>query len=78
MIFLILFIIGWLICSFICYGLMFGRFQNKFKIIAKENYKRDMFLMIVTSLFGYISLLSCIIFQLANDGKINEYGFKIK
>jgi len=76
---LTLFIILWLICGFISYGLQFAYFQRRWPTLAKKYYKKDMIEELCLDIpLGAIALLGTIIFQLIETGTVGKYGFKIK
>lgn len=50
------FLLFWIVCGVVTYGLTFGYYQREFSALAKEDYWRDLIFSTVFSLFGPISL----------------------
>lgn len=59
----ILIILGYLTCSVVSFGIVFGHFQNNpnWKSIAEEGYRSDMGLALYVALFGPIGLIVSIL-----------------
>jgi len=53
----IIFIIFWVICGVIHYGVVFAYLQKEYPFIAENNLKADRRFALVTSLFGPIALI---------------------
>ncbi len=51
-----IFVILWIICGIIHYGLWFAHFQRSYPNIAKNRYKTDMMIGAITTLLGPIAL----------------------
>jgi hypothetical protein len=70
-------VIGYLICAFLCYGMLFSDMQNRFLSIAKQSYREDMgsciFFGLVFALAGPIGV--AIAYLITGFAK---YGFKVK
>ena len=66
-------ILGWLLCSFLAYGIMFAYFQREFPTLAEEGYRHDMGTsLLIARVFGPLALL--VYFCLSG---FCEHGFKI-
>ena len=66
------FIVLWIMCGILHYGLWFAHFQRKYHTEANERYNSDMFLGISTAFLGPIALFSTLL------GGLYKYGFKLK
>ena len=69
---LIIFILGWVICSVFSYGFLFAYVQGRFARIAKEDYTKDMIAALTVSLFGPFALFSVAV------TRCWEYGLKFR
>mgnify|MGYP007065736812 CR=1 FL=1 len=61
-------IILWLGCSALSYGLLFAFFQGEFKLIAKEEYWKDVRFCLLSSLGGPLTLIVTLIVSRARHG----------
>ncbi len=69
---MIIFIIIWLICGILAFGLDFAYWQRAYPTLAKLNYKRDLFHAFIAFLFGPIGLLTQALFL----PLISFYGYQ--
>ena len=67
-----IFIILWIMCGTLHYGLWFAHFQRKYPGRAKEAYNFDMILGILTAFLGPIALFSTLL------SGFYKHGFKLK
>ena len=68
-----LYILGYLVCYILSYGLTFAYFQREFPVIAKDKVKADVFFSLIFSTLGPISLILSIIL-----GGFFKHGIKYK
>ena len=70
-------VIGYLVCAFICYGMLFSYAQKRFPSIAKEWHRRDLCNSLLCGLmfgsFGPIGV--AIVFLITGFA---QHGFKVK
>lgn len=74
---MIWFVVGYILCAFLSYGMLFAHAQGEFPSIAKQQYENDMGASIlfglVSGMLGPIGIL--ISFLLTGFAK---HGFKVK
>lgn len=56
----------WIVCSIVCFVILFNYYQTKFPILANEDYYKDIIFCFIMSLFGPVTLVGFIIFRLIN------------
>ena len=67
-----IFIILWVMCGILHYGLWFAYFQGRYTTVAKEKYRLDMILGITTGLLGPIALFATLLCG------FYRYGFRLR
>jgi len=70
---MVLFILGWLLCGILNYGLMFAYWQREFPSLAEDAYEEDRMHSLVSSLAGPCALIACLYHT-----EFGKHGFKFK
>lgn len=74
---MIFLLIGYLICSFLCYGMLFATAQGMFPRIAREKYQEDLGLSLLMGLtvgmLGPVGVLAVLLIT-----GFAKHGFKVK
>lgn len=66
-----IYIVGWIVCGVLTYGITFAYFQKKYPIIARESYREDMGIAVFYGLLGPIGL-----FVILVSSGFAKYGLK--
>ena len=70
-------LIGYLICSFLCYGMLFASAQRMFPQIAKDSYREDLGLSLLMGLtVGMLGPTGVLLVLLLTG--FAKHGFKVK
>lgn len=70
-------LIGYLICSFLCYGMLFAAAQGMFPQIAKVRYREDLGLSLAMGLtIGMLGPIGVLLALLMTG--FAKHGFKVK
>lgn len=74
---MIWFVVGYLVCAFICYGMFFANLQGEYPSGSEFEYKEHMaqsvFFGAMTGFFGPLGILMAILMT-----GFAHYGFKVK
>ena len=74
---MIWFLIGYILCAFLSYGMLFAYVQGNFPMIAEQQYSEDMGTSILFGLFsGMLGPIGVIISFLMTG--FAKHGFKVK
>ena len=74
---MIFLLIGYLICSFLCYGMSFAAAQGMFPQIAKAQYRDDLgFSLLVGLTAGMLGPVGVLVVLLTTG--FAKHGFKVK
>ncbi len=69
---ILLFILGYIACFILSYGILFGYLQNAYPARAYFNYQDDMWQSILFSVFGPLSLFSIVAYVFI----LSKHGYK--